>query len=274
MDKVLFTALNTTFKEDETTKVVRTCFKKTEHSYYYPDPDHSYLAKVMDDNDQLIKIAPVTLDGNWFCLSSKELTDLTAGEYTFEIWENYADNNGQEATVYPSPGYRVPLTIEVSANTSAQKEIKKIGFQEVVNQAVLATGQNIEFEKPVILPPDQEAKVAQKYENGKLKVTISVPKGEKGETGPMTKFEAGTVTKLAYNDQPTINLIPIDGGYRIDLGIPAGEPGKDGHTPEINKDYWTDADQQKIKDDVTKTIGDAYTKAKSDIEDLIENGKW
>lgn len=274
MDQVLFTALNTTFKEDETTKAVRTCFKKTEHSYYYPDPDHSYLAKVMDDNDQLIKIAPVTLDGNWFCLSSKELTDLTAGEYTFEIWENYADNNGQETTVYPSPGYRVPLTIEVSANTSAQKEIKKIGFQEVVNQAVLATGQNIEFENPVILPPDQEATVTQKYENGKLKVTISVPKGEKGEVGPMTKFEPGTVTKLAYNAQPTINLIPIEGGYRIDLGIPAGEPGKDGHTPEINKDYWTDADQQKVKDDVTKTIGDAYTKAKSDIEDLIENGKW
>ena len=39
-------------------------------------------------------------------------------------------------------------------------------------------------------------------------------------------------------------------------------------------DYWTAADQKAIKDDVANAIGDAYTKAKSDIEELIENGKW
>lgn len=53
-----------------------------------------------------------------------------------------------------------------------------------------------------------------------------------------------------------------------------GDPGNDGHTPKRGTDYWTAADQQAIKDDVSKMVGDAYTKAKAGIEELIENGKW
>ena len=61
----------------------------------------------------------------------------------------------------------------------------------------------------------------------------------------------------------------------IDLKVPArGPAGKDGKTPIRGTDYWTDVDKQAIKDDVTKTVGDAFAKAKADVEDLIVNRKY
>ena len=61
----------------------------------------------------------------------------------------------------------------------------------------------------------------------------------------------------------------------IDLQVPArGPAGKDGKTPIRGVDYWTDVDKQAIKDDVTKTVGDAFAKAKADVEDLIVNRKY
>ena len=61
----------------------------------------------------------------------------------------------------------------------------------------------------------------------------------------------------------------------IDLKVPArGPAGKDGKTPIRGVDYWTDVDKQAIKDDVTKTVGDAFAKAKADVEDLIVNRKY
>ncbi|OYS70481.1 hypothetical protein [Limosilactobacillus reuteri] len=74
----------------------------------------------------------------------------------------------------------------------------------------------------------------------------------------------------------------------INLGIPArgpegkqgiqGQNGKDGYTPVRGVDYWTNDDKQAIQNEdkqyIDGKITDAYTKAKADIEELIENGKW
>lgn len=57
-----------------------------------------------------------------------------------------------------------------------------------------------------------------------------------------------------------------------------GDTGNNGNTPVRGTDYWTDTDKKAIQDEnkqyIDIQITDAYTKAKSDIEDLIENGKW
>ena len=57
-----------------------------------------------------------------------------------------------------------------------------------------------------------------------------------------------------------------------------GDPGMDAHAPKRGTDYWTDADKQAIQNEdkqyIDSKITDAYTKAKADIEELIENGKW
>lgn len=88
-------------------------------------------------------------------------------------------------------------------------------------------------------------------------------KGEKGEAG---------------NDGKSSYQLAIANGYEGTekqwLASLKGNRGDDGYTPKRGTDYWTAADQQEIKDDVSKMVGDAYTKAKSDIEELIENGKW
>ena len=57
-----------------------------------------------------------------------------------------------------------------------------------------------------------------------------------------------------------------------------GAPGQPGKTPVKGTDYWTDADKQAIQAEdqkyIDSKVSDAYAKAKTDIEDLIENGKW
>lgn len=88
-------------------------------------------------------------------------------------------------------------------------------------------------------------------------------KGEKGEAG---------------NDGKSSYQLAIANGYEGTekqwLASLKGNRGDDGYTPKRGTDYWTAADQQAIKNDVSKMIGNAYTKAKSDIEEIIENGKW
>lgn len=57
-----------------------------------------------------------------------------------------------------------------------------------------------------------------------------------------------------------------------------GDPGMDAHTPKRGTDYWTDDDKQAIQNEdkqyIDSKVKDAYAKAKADIEELIENGKW
>lgn len=68
------------------------------------------------------------------------------------------------------------------------------------------------------------------------------PKGETGDTGPTgpqgpagatPTFEAGSVTKLAPDADPTVTLEDVGGNlYMMDFGIPQGEKGDKGDTGE------------------------------------------
>lgn len=132
--------------------------------------------------------------------------------------------------------------------------------------------------------------------------------GIKGDTGLTPTLQINAVTKLAPDAQPTVSYTPVkdkDGnivGYTVDYGVPQGEqglpgkngengkdgkdgkdgaqgaPGQPGKTPVKGTDYWTDADKQAIQAEdqkyIDSKVSDAYAKAKTDIEDLIENGKW
>ena len=92
-------------------------------------------------------------------------------------------------------------------------------------------------------------------------------KGEKGETG---------------NDGKSSYQLAIANGYEGTekqwLASLKGNRGDDGYTPKRGTDYWTADDQQAIQNEnkqyIDGKITDAYTKAKADIEELIENGKW
>ena len=103
-------------------------------------------------------------------------------------------------------------------------------------------------------------------------VVIGIPKGKDGKDGitPMI----GSNGNWFLGDKDT--GLPSRGPQ----GLPGknGTDGKDGKTPVKGTDYWTNADKQAIQAEDQKYIDskvtDAYTKAKTDIEKLIENGKW
>lgn len=270
-----YIAENTSFKHDDTTKVMKIRFLMGNRIPIHPDQSHKYIAKVAYADGAYKGDYPVTLVGNQFQVKSGDLKGISTGNYRLEIWESYTDDNGVEQTsIFPTPNAFVSFSVTKNIQDTAWDLAVDVSFQDLVNQATISAGQNLEFEPAVTLPAGSEAKVTQKYEDGKNKITIYVPKGDKGDIGPATKFEPGVLTKLPYTAQPTLILNPIAGGYRIDLGMPVGQPGKDGHTPEKNVDYWTPEDQQAIKDDVTKTVGDAYAKAHADMEKEIETGAW
>lgn len=151
-------------------------------------------------------------------------------------------------------------------------------------------------------------------ENGSYTINVGIPQGKAGEPGPAPVIKAGTVTKLSSDAQPTFTVTGANGVYTIGLGIPQGAIGKtptfkigtvtqlsatqqptcdligengdytinlgipQGFVPVKGKDYWTDDDKQTILSECEKYIDskitDAYTKAKSDVEDEILNGKW
>ena len=274
-DEKEYIAEDTTFKHEDTTRVMKIRFLMGNRFPIHPVSGHKYTAKVAYADGAYVGDYPVTLVGNQFQIKSSDLKGISNGNYRLEIWESYTDDNGNVQTgIFPTPSSFVSFTVNKNIEDTAWDLAEDVSFQELVNQATVSAGQNIEIEPTVTLPAGSNASVTQNYADGKNKLTFSIPKGDKGDTGPIAKLEPGVLTKLPYDSQPTLILNSIEGGYRIDIGFPVGAPGKDGHTPIKGTDYWTAEDQQAIKDDVTKTIGDAYTKAKNDVEDAILNGKW
>lgn len=101
---------------------------------------------------------------------------------------------------------------------------------------------------------------------------LSGAQGIQGPVGPAPTLHVTKVTTVPNGEQPSFTATSVgNGNYNIEIGLPKGDKGD---TPKRGVDYWTDADKQAIKDDVTKTVGDAFAKAKADVEDLILNGKF
>ena len=95
------------------------------------------------------------------------------------------------------------------------------------------------------------------------------PKGDTGETGPQgPKGDTGeTGATGATGPQGPQGIQGIQG--------PKGDTGADGHTPVKGTDYWTQADQTAIVDDVLESqaisdIQSDLTDVKSDLSDLSD----
>ena len=160
------------------------------------------------------------------------------------------------AIIYPSPQQTIPFRIYTNIPDLAEKEIKKIGFQDVVDQAVMNIGMNYVF-KVNAIEPDQTATVVQTAADGKNYVTFNVPRGAKGDKGAQgIQGPEGPQGKQGPQGNPG------ERGPEGKQGI-QGQNGNDGHTPVRGVDYWTDDDKQSI-----------YDETKKYVEDAILNGKW
>lgn len=182
---------------------------------------HTWTAKVSDWANY-IGDYPVTIESNSIVVNSSEFTSLPAGIYHLEVWEEWIDsNNEKQRSIYPSPQSTIDFNIYRNITDLAEKEIKTIGFQDVVDQAVTNVWNNMVI-KVNTIESDQTATVVQSVADGKNYVTFNIPRGD---VGPAPTLKIGTVTKLNSDQMPTANLSGGNGSYTLDMGIPQGETG-------------------------------------------------
>lgn len=225
------------FKHLETTKDIVVTLKNEYGRPAWPDTTHKWTAKVSDGTNYVGDYA-VKINATSMVVNSADFTKLPVGAYQLEIWEEWVDTNGEkQRSIYPSPRQTIGFNIYANITDQAGKEIKEIGFQDVVEQAVMNIGMNYVF-KVNTIDADQNATVVQTASDGKNFVTFNIPRGAKGDTGGQ--------------------------------GIPGiqGVPGKDG------KDADNNAIENALKSYVDTKMNDSFDKAKAAIEDEIANGKW
>ena len=170
------------FKHLETTKDIVISPKNEYGDPQRPDVSHKWTAKVSDGTNYVGDYA-VKISGASMVVDSEDFTKLPVGKYQLEIWEQWTDADGtSELSIYPSPQQTIPFTIYANITDQAGKEIKEIGFQDVVDQAVMNIGMNYVF-KVNTIEPDQTATVVQAAADGKNYVTFNIPRGAKGDKG-------------------------------------------------------------------------------------------
>lgn len=259
-----YKAQNTEFKHDDTTNMMKIRFIGGNGYPIYPVNSHKFIAKVATADGAYRGDYPCSLVGNQFQVKSADLKGLASGSYKLEVWETYTDDDGKEQTgIFPSPSGFVSFTINNNIEDTAWDLVKEISFQDLVDKAVISSGQHLVVAATNTLASNLSASVTQEFKDGKNQLTFNIPEGKQGPVGPFPKLAPGTVTKLPNSANPTLTFNPIDGGYSVDLGIPVGAPGKDGHTPVRGVDYWTEAD-----------INDLKAKIKAEVEDAVANGKY
>lgn len=170
------------FKHLETTKDIVISPKNEYGDPQRPDVSHKWTAKVSDGTNYVGDYA-VKISGASMVVDSEDFTKLPVGKYQLEIWEQWNDVDGtSQLSIYPSPQQTIPFTIYANITDQAGKEIKEIGFQDVVDQAVMNIGMNYVF-KVNTIEPDHTATVVQTAADGKNYVTFNIPRGAKGDKG-------------------------------------------------------------------------------------------
>lgn len=190
------------FKHLETTKDIVITPMNEFGGHVQLDASHTWTAKVSDGTNY-VGDYPVTIEPTGIVVNSTDFTSLPAGNYHLEVWEEWIDsNNEKQRSIYPSPQRTIDFTIYQNIPDLAEKEIKTIGFQNVVDQAVMNIGMNYVF-KVNMIEPDQTATVVQAAADGKNYVNFNIPRGDQGIQGPQgPKGDTGTVDNAGLTTAP------------------------------------------------------------------------
>ena len=246
-----YRATGTEFKHEDTTQVMRIRFIAGNRFPIYPTKDHKFVAKIGKAYGSYIGDYPVSVSGNSFEVKSSDLKGLDNGDYRLEIWESYIDSEGNTQTsIFPSPRAFVSFTINQNIEDTAWNLVKDISFQDIVNTAVVAAGQNIVVAGTNTLPAGSQASVVQKYEDGKNEFTFNIPQGIQGPAGLAAKIHiydtvadmreadlekgqtARTLGDYALNDGggATYKITDSPSSYNVDLnnGLKAEKINADG----------------------------------------------
>lgn len=241
-DKQEYTIEDNEFKHEDTTHVMKIRFLAGNRFTIYPDKDKSFVAKVGTAGGAFMGTYPVTTDAGRFIVKSADLKGLDVGDYRLEIWEKFTDSNGDIQTrIFPSPKAFVSFTINKNVEDSVWDLVRNVSFQDLVNTAVVAAGQNLVVTGTETLPAGSQANVVQAFKDGKNELTFKIPQGV---TGSMPALHIKDVIQGEPGTQLDVKLEESDDGYNLSFVIPKGDPG---YTPQRGKDYWTNDDVNTIK---------------------------
>lgn len=205
------------------------------------------------------------VQGNKVILKTADVSDLTPGTYSVELWAT--DNTTQKNAIYPSKGFAFFTIEENTMRVSDITNVPSTTLNAMWGEFMSKVG--------------------------------TVKKGEKGDDGVTPKLVVGTVTKLASDQQPSVSIIPSakdPNTYTVNFQIPVGAkgdqgdpgvpgvgtpglPGNDGLTPSIdpktkhwiigNSDTGVVAEGQAGKDaDVSNLVSvDQFNKLRQSVSD-------
>lgn len=179
-----YQAENTAFKHEDTTNMMKISFIGGNGYPIYPVKSHKFIAKVATADGAYVGDYPCSADGNRFQIKSADLKGLSSGRYKLEIWETYTDDDGKDQTgIFPSPSAFVGFTINKNIEDTVWDLVKEISFQDIVDKAVISSGQHLVVAATNTLASDLPASVTQEFKDGKNQLTFNIPRGVKGDKG-------------------------------------------------------------------------------------------
>lgn len=219
------------FKHLETTKDIVISPKNEYGDPQRPDVSHKWTAKVSDGTNYVGDYA-VKISGASMVVDSEDFTKLPVGQYKLEIWEQWTDADGtSELSIYPSPQQTIPFSIYQNITDLAEKEIKKVGFQDVVNAAVENAGLNLKIGNVSQTDVGTMPTVTQEYQDGKNIMSFTFPKPR---AATVTIDKVNTVAP----DQPaSVTNVGTTTDAKLVLNIPQGVQGVQGFRGPAGKNF-------------------------------------
>ena len=179
-----YQAENTAFKHEDTTNMMKISFIGGNGYPIYPVKSHKFIAKVATADGAYVGDYPCSAVDNRFQIKSADLKGLSSGRYKLEIWETYTDDDGKDQTgIFPSPSAFVGFTINKNIEDTVWDLVKEISFQDIVDKAVISSGQHLVVAATNTLASDLPASVTQEFKDGKNQLTFNIPRGVKGDKG-------------------------------------------------------------------------------------------
>lgn len=141
--------------------------------------------------------APGYVDGTNVQLKTADVSTLTPGTYSVELWA--LDNQTQKTAIYPSQSYAFFTIEENTLRVSDIANVSSKTLEAIYGELVQRIG--------------------------------AIKQGAKGDDGKTPKLVIGTVTELASNQKPSVSIIPSaddPNTYTLNFQLPQGAQGKQG----------------------------------------------
>lgn len=198
------------FKRTDNTNLITTQFVNDDGSPVHPDATHTWTAKVTDmKTNKFAGTYPVTISGDNFSVSSKDMERLQTGDYGLEIWEEFSANR----VIYPSAGF-IEFRIHRNASDKLEPVEKTVDITDIINDLHKA-GLNVIVDKVNILEPGSQPSVSNEIRDGANHVTFNIPRGEQGPRGFQGPAGKNFQIKQTF---PTIAAMNASGGSGFEDG--------------------------------------------------------